>query len=71
LIERLLTKNPDNRISIDDALSHPWFDSFSSTDENFANKETFRDQSPKIFRRISTFKVQNLLYQEIKKRASM
>jgi serine/threonine protein kinase len=31
LIRGLITREPDNRLTVDDALSHPWFDSLPDT----------------------------------------
>lgn len=30
LIKKMLTKNPDDRISIDDAMKHEWFNSLEN-----------------------------------------
>lgn len=35
LISKLLCPNPDERLSIEDAFSHPWFDMFQNEAEEF------------------------------------
>ena len=48
LISNLLCANPDNRLSIEDALTHPWFNMFQN------NTEEFQQENDDIFNAIDS-----------------
>lgn len=62
LLQKMLTFNPDKRITVEECLLHPYFEDVSCLDEEIVSKSIFNWDFDNIV--LSKENLQNLIYNE-------